>query len=74
MPAPILYSINPAMPEKYMLRYALDSGNTSAGVFIRRSMLGVMAMPMAVKTTDSTSVIMTAVCTASFTLSYLPAP
>ena len=47
---------------------------TSAGVFISRSMNGIIAIPSAVNTAPITSVITIAVCTVSCTLSYRFAP
>ena len=57
-----------------MVRYAEDSGMTSAGVFIRLSIAGIMRMPAPVKITPSTSVMTMAVCTASWTFSGRFAP
>ena len=57
-----------------MVRYAEDSGITSAGVFIRFSIAGIIKMPTAVNTMPSTSVMTMAVCTASCTFSGRFAP
>ena len=54
--------------------YAEDSGITSAGVFIRFSIAGIIKMPAAVNTMPSTSVMTMAVCTASCTFSGRFAP
>ena len=40
-----------------MVRYRVDWGITSAGVFIKRSIVGVITMPMPVKSTPISSVI-----------------
>lgn len=52
----------------------MDSGSTSAGVFIRASMAGIRARPRAVNAPHSTSVSTMAVWTVSRTLSGLWAP
>ena len=70
----MLYSISPRMPEKYRVRYAVDSGITLGGVFMKFSMKGVIQMPTKVKITPMTKVIRMEVCTVSLTLSYFLAP
>ena len=57
-----------------MVRYAEDSGMTSAGVFMKLSTKGIIAMPMIVKSTAKMSVMTIEVWTVSRTLSYRFAP
>ena len=57
-----------------MVRYAVCSGATSAGVFIRRSIMGVITMPTTVNTTPSSSVSSSDVWTACLTFSSRCAP
>ena len=57
-----------------MVRYAEDSGMTSAGVFMKLSTKGIIAMPMIVKNTAKMSVMAMEVWTVSRTLSYRFAP
>ena len=57
-----------------MDRYAVDSGSTSAGVFIRSSMAGIRARPRAVNAAHSTRVSTMAVWTVSRTFSGRWAP
>ena len=73
-PTKILYMTTPIDPAKYVRKYTIDSGSTSAGVPINTRIFGARNIPKTVSTAPATSPNATVVWIAFFRQSLFLAP